>query len=299
MHKSETSANLPFVWGGYNLGMENFNSPVQSLSSVLGSGTGSSDAASLHPGSLESTAKNTQAKETSRLLSILSMPAMTALILGVLAFSLFLAGIQRPPMMYFDEGLFVPEAQMFLLAAPAPSPLIQMHSLAKPPLGKMIMAAGIKLAGDNPFGWRVASAVCGALTLVAVYFWGLLLVQDRRLAAMGAVLTLFNNFLFVMSRIGMMDVFLVFFLMWSLSAYTAALVLDVGVGKRRVLLIGSGFLMGLAGACKWNAIDNLAVLIVISVVLLCVARRTSADSKSPLAAYAHKMQEIGTPALAS
>jgi len=41
-------------------------------------------------------------------------------------------------------------------------------------------------------------------------------------------------------------------------AYTAAIALDLGAGRRRFLFICAGVLIGLAGACKWNAIDTLA-----------------------------------------
>lgn len=220
-------------------------------------------------------------------------PAITALIIGVAGLLLFLGGIGKPPYLYFDEGFFVPEARNFLHKTAYPSSLVEMHSLSKPPLGKIIIALGMRLAGDNPFGWRVASAFCGVMTLVAVYLWALLLLQDRRLARFAAGLTLFNNFLFVMSRIGMMDVFLVVFLMWSLVAYTAAIVLNVSAGKRRILLICSGILMGLAGACKWNAIDSLAVLWLVSAALLWLACHSPAGSVSPLSEQARNIQKIG------
>jgi predicted membrane-bound dolichyl-phosphate-mannose-protein mannosyltransferase len=38
-----------------------------------------------------------------------------------------------------------------------------------PPLGKLIIAGGIKVLGNNHTGWRVASAIAGALILVLVY----------------------------------------------------------------------------------------------------------------------------------
>jgi len=214
----------------------------------------------------DSSLRSDPSRERSVLSRILDRPAISAVILGAVGLSLFLAGISRPAILYYDEGFFVPEARTFLHRAPDANSLL--HSLAKPPLGKMIMALGMKAAGDNPFGWRVAAALCGALTLVAVYLWAFLLLRDSRLAFLAAGLTLFNNFLFVMSRVGMMDAFLMFFLMWSLLAYTAAIALDLGTGRRRILLICSGVLMGLAGACKWNAIDSLAVLLLASFALL-------------------------------
>lgn len=236
-----------------------------------------------------------RSSESSILSRILDRPAITAVILGLVALSLFLAGIGKPTILYYDEGFFVPEARTFLQGTPDPHSLL--HSLAKPPLGKIIMAMGMKVAGDNPFGWRVAAALCGSLTLVGVYLWTFLLLRDSRLAFLAGGLTLFNNFLFVMSRVGMMDAFLMVFLLWSLLAYTAAILLDLSAGRRRILLICSGLLMGLAGACKWNAIDSLAILILVSLALLWAARRLPADSISSLARPAHNLKQIGLPTL--
>src|SRR6266478_819113 len=266
-------------------------------SSVLEPTSRDPQTAALAQGSMECSSGGHPSRESTVLPRILHRPAITALILGVVGLLVFLAGIGRPARTYYDEGYFVPEARTFLLKTPDPSSLFQIHSLAKPPLGKMIMAMGMKAAGDNPFGWRVAAAFCGALTLAAVYLWTLLLLRDSRLALFAAGLTLCNNFLFVMSRVGMMDAFLMVFLMWSLVAYTAAIALDLSVGRRRFLFCCSGVLMGLAGACKWNAIDTLAVLFLVSFALLWVARRPPANSVSSLARNAQNIQQIGIPTL--
>jgi len=222
-------------------------------------------------------------------------PIAIAAIFGLIALALLLTGIGKPPTMYFDEGYFVPEARAFLQGVPNPDPYAP--PLAKPPLGKLIMAIGMEAAGDNSFGWRIAGSVCGALTVVAVYLWSYLLLQDASLAALAAGLALLNNFLFVMSRIATVDVFLLFFLMWSLVAYTAALTLDVGAGTRRILFCSSGILVGLAGACKWNALDTLGVFFLVTAALLWISRRTPIDSRSSLAAYADNVKQIGLPVL--
>ena len=195
--------------------------------------------------------------------------------------------------MYFDEPYFVPEARAFVQGVPNPDP--QCPPLAKPPLGKLLMAVSMKLAGDNPFGWRVGSAVCGALTLAGVYLWTFLLLGNAPLVSLAAALALFNNFLFVMSRIGMMDAFLMAFLMWSLVAYTAALTLDIGAALRRCLFASAGILVGLAGACKWNAIDTLAVYFLASFALLWAGRRVQPDSQ--LWRYAVNLRQIGVPTI--
>jgi dolichyl-phosphate-mannose-protein mannosyltransferase len=218
-----------------------------------------------------------------------------AMMFGVATLVLLLPGIGTPSKMYFDEPYFVPEARAFIQGKPNPAP--DAPPLAKPPLGKLIIALGMEVAGDSPFGWRIAGVVCGALTVVAVYLWAYLLLQDASLASLAAGLALFNNFLFVMSRIATVDVFLLFFLIWSLVAYTAALTLDIGAGKRRVLFCLSGVLLGLAGACKWNAIDTLGVFFLVTAALLWVSRRTATGSVSSLSAYSRNVKEIGLPIL--
>jgi dolichyl-phosphate-mannose-protein mannosyltransferase len=224
-----------------------------------------------------------------------SRPILIAMMFGLAALALLLPGIGTPTKMYFDEPYFVPEARAFIQGKPNPAP--DAPPLAKPPLGKLIMAVGMEAAGDNPFGWRIAGGVCGALTVVAVYLWSYLLLQDRSLASLAAGLALFNNFLFVMSRIATVDVFLLFFLLWSLVAYTAALTLDVGTALRRIFFCSSGVLVGLAGACKWNAIDTLGIFFLVTFLLLLASRRTSADFIRPISIYALNVKKIGLPVL--
>lgn len=223
-------------------------------------------------------------------LRIVRQPLFIAAIFSLLALALLLPGLGRPRTTFFDELYFVPEARALVQGVPNPTPYVS--SLAKPPLGKIMIAAGIEFAGDNPFGWRFAGSICGALTVAAVYLWTYLLLRDLGLAALAAALALLNNFLFVMSRIATVDVFLLFFLIWSLVAFTASLTLELGIVSRRALFCASGALLGLAGAVKWNAIDTLAVYYLVVVALLFFARGKSAKS-GDLAIYAHRLRAIG------
>lgn len=163
-------------------------------------------------------------------------PVIAAMLFGAVALALVLPGIGNPGTTFYDEGYYIPAAKTFLTGAPYTNP-------EAPPLGKELIAIGIKAAGDNPLGWRVAGAVCGALTLTAIFLWTYLLTRDFQTSCIAAVLTLSNNFLFVMSRVAMMDAFLVFFLSWGLVAYTAALEMDLPAFSRRVLLCCAGALV--------------------------------------------------------
>ena len=182
--------------------------------------------------------------------------------MGCGALALFLMGISNPPGMYFDEKLYVDAGNAVMAGSSDPSPY-------GPPLGKLIIAGSLAISGNNSFGWRWPSAVFGALTLVCVFLILELLVGDYTLALAGTVLALLNNFLFVFSRVAMMDIFLVGFVMLGVLGFLAALTVEgLTRAKRRALLVFSGTMFGCGLACKWNAIDELAVVIGLGGLLL-------------------------------
>src|SRR5271166_1918827 len=147
---------------------------------------------------------------------------LTGFGLGAFALFLFLAGIGNPPMPIFDESSYVMGARSLLSGTQDLNP-------EHPPLAKFLIAGGMKLFGDNPLGWRLAGAALGALTVVAIFLWTYLLLRDYALSLTAAGLTLFNNFLFVMSRVAMLDVFYFAFVMWGVLAFSAAVLLEMSV----------------------------------------------------------------------
>lgn len=210
---------------------------------------------------------------------------LTAFILGCTSLALFLSGITTPTGPYYDEPLYIPAARAFLAGANNPNP-------EAPPLGKLFVAAGIRLFGDNPLGWRIMSAVFGSITLVALYLWTQLLLDDFALALTAAMLTLFNNFLFVMSRVAMMDIYLLGFTFCGLLFYTLALKIQTQSRfRRRALLALAGIMFGLSCACKWNGVDALAVAFILGAVLLWSPAWISKD----LAPYSANLREVGWP----
>ncbi|MGB8833019.1 MAG: phospholipid carrier-dependent glycosyltransferase [Candidatus Sulfotelmatobacter sp.] len=203
--------------------------------------------------------------------------AVTSILIGLLSLLFFLAGIGTPPYTFFDEPLYVDGARSFLAGTQDLNP-------EHPPLAKMLMAGAMKVAGDNPTGWRLAGAICGALTLVAVFLWTYLLLDDYALALFAAALTLLNNFLFVMARVAMLDVFYFAFVLWAILAFTASILMDLTLARRRIFFCTSGMLFGLGVACKWNAVVTLAAVGVLAVVLF--------------VGGTHHVRQIGLPTLA-
>jgi dolichyl-phosphate-mannose-protein mannosyltransferase len=210
---------------------------------------------------------------------------LTGLLLGCASLAFFLFGITDPTTFLYDEPQYVLSAKALLSEAPNPNP-------EAPPLGKLILAVGMKTFGYNPLGWRSMSALFGALTLVGVFLLAQVLLGDYALALTAALLTLLNNFLFVMSRLAMMDIFLVAFLMWGLLGYTAVLKLDnLSTRKRRGALAFSGTMFGFACACKWNGVDTLGIAFAVGALLLW---RAKGSQNQEIRRCGEHLREVGT-----
>jgi dolichyl-phosphate-mannose--protein O-mannosyl transferase len=170
------------------------------------------------------------------------------IVLGVavflLSFAAFAPGFDAAKDVYFDETWYVPTARQWLADG-------QMLHPEHPPLAKMLIAVGLKLFGDNPFGWRFMSLVFGALTVTAVWLWTLALTEDVALSLFAAAVTLVDGVVFVQARIAMLDIFLIAFCVLALAAFTMGeKAAERGDALRWHLLCG--WCLGLAGACKWS-----------------------------------------------
>lgn len=172
---------------------------------------------------------------------------LTGICLFLAAQALFLFRIDTPRGHNFDESHYVPAAQRLLALQADRNP-------EHPPLGKLLIGAGIALFGDRPLGWRAMSTVFGALTLVGMYAWVLALFKDRSLALWTALLTLVNHLLYVQARIAMLDTFMFAFLAWALAAFTAAWNEHTDAARRRRYLSAAGVMLGLGAATKWSGL---------------------------------------------
>ncbi len=177
---------------------------------------------------------------------LLRRPVPLALAIGLFAEALFLFRVQVPHMLVFDEIHYVPAARMLLtLAGP--------RNTEHPLLGKELIALGIRLFGDNSFGWRVMSTLAASAVVTGVFAIAWLLWGRLRTAALAAAAVLLNFTVFVQARIAMLDGFMAAFavvgvaaLLWSMRAESA------GAAWRRWL--AGAALLGLATACKWVAL---------------------------------------------
>jgi dolichyl-phosphate-mannose-protein mannosyltransferase len=149
----------------------------------------------------------------------------------------------------FDEVLFVKAAQEYLhLQEPT-------AEATHPPLGKLIIAAGIDVFSFNPFGWRILDTVFATLMIPIIYMLGLAIFKARFAAIIASAFLSLDFMHFTMARIGTVDTFLVFFtLLSTLFFYLNFEKMTLG-GKPDYKLILLGIVsFYLAFSVKWTAI---------------------------------------------
>jgi len=87
-----------------------------------------------------------------------SLLCLIVLIILVMHFSV----IMQPNEPLFDEIHYVKDARLIISGEGT-------ERLEHPPLAKLFIIAGIKMFGDNPFGWRFFPIIFGAAGIVFMY----------------------------------------------------------------------------------------------------------------------------------
>jgi len=123
-----------------------------------------------------------------------------------------------------------------------------------PPLGKVIIGLGIRIFGQNAFGWRSMGTIFGILMIPAIYLLGLALFKNSALAFLGSFLLSFDFMHFTQTRIAAVDSFATFF---CLIMFYFMVLFYLGhrflLGRNKLLLLfGSGLSFGLGIATKWS-----------------------------------------------
>jgi len=123
-----------------------------------------------------------------------------------------------------------------------------------PPLGKWLIGLGIKIFGNNEFGWRISSAIFGVLSIFLIYLIVKKLFASESLALAAAFLLSFDGLNLVMSRVALLDIFLMVFIL--LTFYLLIL-------NKYIL---SGVAIGCALAVKWSAAFVIIALIIFVII---------------------------------
>ena len=169
--------------------------------------------------------------------------------------------------------------------------------VVQPPLGKLLMAVGEWVYGLNSRGWRVVPALFGTLAILLMCRVARRITRSTLLGCLAGLLLSLDGLEFVLSRTGILDIFLMFFVLASFGALVVdrdvsrarlaeAMVLEpsdeagpsLGIRKWRV---AAGVLIGLACASK-----QYGFWYILAYAGLCVAWDIGARRTVGLRAYA-------------
>jgi predicted membrane-bound dolichyl-phosphate-mannose-protein mannosyltransferase len=166
----------------------------------------------------------------------------------------------RDHSLIFDEAYYVNAARVIAGIHPpagvpyAGAPLGKDPNAEHPQLAKLVMAGGIELFGDNPWGWRLGSVLFGLIAIVAMY----LLVRgaggSRWLAVGAAGVMALDNMMLIHGRIATLDIYAVAPLIAAAALYV----------RGRPWL--AGVVLGLAACMKLVALFLVPALVLFEVI---------------------------------
>ena len=123
--------------------------------------------------------------------------------------------------------------------------------MVHPPVGKWLIALGIKLFGDHEFGWRIASALAGSLVIYFAARIALRIFHDKKWAILTAALMALDGLGLVMSRTALLDIFVTLFALLAINAWLAGNYLRLAI------------YLGLAMGSKWSGIYFLIAILLL------------------------------------
>lgn len=124
-----------------------------------------------------------------------------------------------------------------------------------PPLAKEGMALGMNVLGENSFGWRFSGALLGVGSIILIFFIAKEIFNDELIGLLASAVLALDGLALVLSRIGMNDSYVLFFVLASVLSFL----------KKKNLF--SAIFLGLALASKWSAISVIPIIFVMHFVL--------------------------------
>ncbi|MCW4000487.1 MAG: phospholipid carrier-dependent glycosyltransferase [Candidatus Bathyarchaeota archaeon] len=164
--------------------------------------------------------------------------------------------------MYFDEVYFARSAENYV------NHMIP-HERTHPPLGKLIQAVGVALAGETPFGWRIMGVIFGTLMVPLMFLIAKKLFGTWIGGFSAAFLFTFDFMHFTMARIGTVDTYVVFFSLLTqlfFLIYFARVIKD-GWKTSVIPLFLASVCAALAFSTKWFSLYGVVGMIALLLAL--------------------------------
>jgi dolichyl-phosphate-mannose--protein O-mannosyl transferase len=163
-----------------------------------------------------------------------------------------------------------------------------------PPLGKWLISFGMMVLGaNNSVSWRISTALIGILAVVLLMVIAKGLFGSTLVATIAGLLMAIDGNAIVMSRVSLLDNFVMFFALLGFGAVlldrhqsagrlalwierrgAAGRGIDWGPALwRRPWLVAAGISFGLASAVKWNGLYFLAGFAIYTLIVDAVSRK--------------------------
>ena len=132
-----------------------------------------------------------------------------AVLVGLLAVATRIWGLGQPDVFVFDEVFYAGDALDLIAHG------VEGGTAVHPPIGKWMIATGIRLLGFDPIGWRSAALAAGAVVAGLTWYLARRLVSSPIVAVAAASMVLFDGITVVTGRIALLDGFVA---LWVLAA---------------------------------------------------------------------------------
>src|SRR5918992_2163401 len=188
-------------------------------------------------------------------------PVDTLALIAVTALggALRLTRLDLPKAIMFDETYYAKDACFYLNLSQNVCGVESEQTLVHPPLGKWLLAGGIKLFGYDSFGWRFAAVIAGTITIALLYVVARKLLGSTLGAGIASGLLAVDLLHLVQSRIAMLDIFVpmfglaaFLFLLFDRDRLLGAASSAARLGLRRPWRVAAGAAAGMAVASKWS-----------------------------------------------
>jgi dolichyl-phosphate-mannose--protein O-mannosyl transferase len=140
-------------------------------------------------------------------------PYLPITLITAFALLLRLWNLNKPKDYVFDEVYYAKNANSLISHGVELNGAGQGEFIVHPPLGKWLIGLGIKVFGNNEFGWRISAAIVGSAAIVVIYLLALRLFNSIFLASLSASFLALDGLNLVMSRVALLDIFLMFFIL--------------------------------------------------------------------------------------
>jgi len=172
--------------------------------------------------------------------------------IALISLALRLVNLGTPKGFVFDEVYYVDGARDYLahgVEVAGDDPEFVVH----PPIGKWLIALGIKIFGDSEFGWRFSGAILGTAMIVLIALIAQRLFRNSFLTIAASFLMAADGLALVHSRTALLDIFLSFFILLATYLFLMRWHWWAGIA------------LGLAISTKWSALYYLALFAMVAI----------------------------------